>query len=701
MACTDMNKTNEEAVWFLDSGCSNQMCGKNEYFSNLDESYKDSVKLGNNSSMAVTGKGNIRLNMNDKTHIVTEVFFVPELKNNLLSIGQLQEKGLSILFQHGKCKVFHPENGLIMKTRISLNRMFMLHAIPQPTKSTCFHIVTKDIMHHWHYRYGHLSFRGLNMLQQKSMLVHADICGPIKPASNSKKSRKTWVYFLAEKSEIHVEKEANSLIRGLRTDRGGEFTLQEFTNFCCENGIQRQLTAAYTPQQNGIAKRKNRTIMNMVRNMLSEKKMPKTFWTEAVTWSGHVLNQSLTLVVRNKMPEEAWNEVKPSVKITISRDVVFEEDKGWDWDNKYEEVILCDLDWGDKDVEAVAEEENETRHKSDRNTDTAEEDNISSDSMAEENYEIGEGLFEGNTEVNLAMSAVGDDDPTHFDAAVKIEKWRKAIDVEMEVIKGNDTWELMELPDSAKKVGVKWVYKTKFKENGEVDKYKARLVMKRYAQEYRVDYTEVFALVACMETICLVVALAAQKGWTIYQLDVKSTFLHGELNETVYVDQPCGYVQKGDEHKVYKLKKILYELKQASCAWYSHIEAYFLNEGFEKCDYEHTLFVKKEKEDKILIVSLYVDDLIFIGNDELMFAKFKSSMKHEFDMIDLGKMRYFLGLEVLQQSDDIFLCQKKYALEMLQRFGMDRSNFVHNPIVPGVKLTKDESGVKVDKTYYK
>ncbi|RDX67097.1 hypothetical protein CR513_54070, partial [Mucuna pruriens] len=152
----------------------------------------------------------------------------------------------------------------------------------------------------------------------------------------------------------------------------------------------------------------------MVLSMLSEKKMPKTFWAEAVTWSVHVLNRSPTLVVRNKTPKEAWNGVKPSVKtkldnkslccvllgisevskayklydpisqrIIISRDVVFEEDKGWDWDKKYEEVILCDLDWGDKDVEVVVEEENETRHESNHNTNTTEEDNISSDSMAE------------------------------------------------------------------------------------------------------------------------------------------------------------------------------------------------------------------------------------------------------------------------------------------------------------------------------
>jgi hypothetical protein len=248
---------------------------------------------------------------------------------------------------------------------------------------------------------------------------------------------------------------------------------------------------------------------------------------------------------------------------------------------------------------------------------------------------------------------------------------------------------------------VKWVYKTKLNEHGAVDKYKARLVVKGYSQQYGVDYTEVFAPVARMETIRLVVALAAQRGWTIYQLDVKSAFLYGELNEEIFVDQPCGYVQKGNEHKVYKLKKALYGLKQAPRAWYSRIEAYFMKEGFEKCDYEHTLFTKTGKEGNILIISLYVDDLIYTGNDELMISEFKNSMKHEFGMTDLGKMRYFLGLEVLQKSTGVFINQKKYASKVLQRFGMDKSNSVRNPIVPGCKLVKDEGGVKVDNTHFK
>ena len=166
--------------------------------------------------------------------------------------------------------------------------------------------------------------------------------------------------------------------------------------------------------------------------------------------------------------------------------------------------------------------------------------------------------------------------------------------------------------------------------------------------------------------------------------------MHGELNEAVFVEQPHGYEKKNEEYKVYKLKKALYGLKQAPRAWYNRIETYFVKKRFERCSYEHTLFTKTGNGGKILIVSLYVDDLIFIGNDESMFVKFKNSMKLEFNMIDLGKMKYFLGVEVLQNPKGIYISQRKYAKEVLKRFRMEKSNSVKHPIVLGVRLMKDE-----------
>ncbi|PNX55819.1 putative LRR receptor-like protein kinase, partial [Trifolium pratense] len=231
-------------------------------------------------------------------------------------------------------------------------------------------------------------------------------------------------------------------------------------------------------------------------------------------------------------------------------------------------------------------------------------------------------------------------DPITYEEACKHDNWRKAMDAEIAAIESNNTWELTALPAGAKKIGVKWIYKTKYNEQ------------------------------------------AALKNWYVFQLDVKSAFLHGELIEEVYVDQPLGY-QKENKQLVYKLKKSLYGLKQAPRAWYNKIEAYFNHEGFEKCPHEHTLFVKNESDGRIIVVSLYVDDLIFTGNDEKLFADFKSSMESNFAMTDLGKMRYFLGVEVKQYGNGIFLYQQKYAVEILQRFGMNDCNSVSNPIVPG------------------
>ena len=145
---------------------------------------------------------------------------------------------------------------------------------------------------------------------------------------------------------------------------------------------------------------------------------------------------------------------------------------------------------------------------------------------------------------------------------------------------------------------------------------------------------------------------------------------------------------------MYKLRKALYGLTQAPRGWFSRIETYFIKQGFERCESEHTLFIKTGERGNILIVSLYVDDLIFIGNCE-MIIDFKNSMKQEFDMTDLGKMRYFLGVEVLQCSEGIYISQKKFAKEVLERFGLEQCNGVSNPIVPGTKLSKDEEGSRV------
>lgn len=704
MSYVDLHEVKMNDAWFLDSGCSNHMCGDPGMFLSLDVTFKHSFKLGNNTRMNVVGKGNVKLLLNGANYVVNEVYYVPELRNNLLSIGQLQERGLAILIQEGVCSIYHPEKGLIVQTKMSTNRMFILfpqsQAATQVQPEKCLHTSTSDLTYLWHQRYGHLSYRGLRTLMLKKMvkglpqlgastttcsdclngkqhrnpipkkgawraskvleLVHADICGPISPTSNSGKryslcfiddfSRKSWVYLLLQKSEAlscfksfkkMVEKETGSFVKCLRTDRGGEFISLDFNNFCKENGIKQQLTTAFTPQQNGVAERKNRTVMNMVRALLSAKSIPKTFWPEAVNWTFYVLNRCPTLAVKDITPQEAWSGVKPSVdhfrvwgclahvhvadakrgkldnksfqciflgvseeskgyrlfdpiakKIVISRDVVFEEDKQWEWGVNYKEQILLDLDWGEND-EKMSESEEDDGNSEDRNMGNTGENNQEGESESSnggtederrmnesgviegrmrrppsylEDFVSGEGLSEDEVhmvQVNLS------EDLVYFEEAVKSLHWRVAMDSEIESIEKNKTWSLVDLPAGVKKVGVKWVYRTKYDEKGELEKYKARLVAKGYLQKHGIDYEEVYAPVARMETVRTVVALAAQRNWKVLQLDVKSAFLHGELIEDVYVEQPKGYEVEGSENKVYKLHKALYGLKQAPRAWFS------------------------------------------------------------------------------------------------------------------------------------
>ena len=203
-----------------------------------------------------------------------------------------------------------------------------------------------------------------------------------------------------------------------------------------------------------------------------------------------------------------------------------------------------------------------------------------------------------------------DADPLCFEDAHQQDIWKHAMNEEIKAILKNETWELVDPPNNHKPIGVKWVYKTKFNKDGKIDRHKARLVVKGYKQKFGIDYNEVFAPVIRLETIRLVLSFAAQFGWEVHQMDVKSAFLNGFLSEEVYIHQPPGYIKKGEEHKVCRLKKALYGLKQAPRAWYNRIDSYFTTHGFKKCVHEHTLYIKATKGN-MLLVCLYVDDLVF------------------------------------------------------------------------------------------
>mgnify|MGYP004709828105 CR=1 FL=1 len=159
----------------------------------------------------------------------------------------------------------------------------------------------------------------------------------------------------------------------------------------------------------------------------------------------------------------------------------------------------------------------------------------------------------------------------------------------------------------------------------------------------------------------MIISITANNSWKIYQMDMKFVLLNGILDEKVYIEQPTNYVKKSQENKVYRLKNALYGLKQASRVWYTRIDSYFIRNGFHRCSYEHTLFIKYNPWGDILIVCLYVNDLIYTGNNPKVISKFKEAMISHFEMTDLELMSYFFGIEVSQTDHGIFITQKKYA----------------------------------------
>ena len=414
---------------------------------------------------------------------------------------------------------------------------------------------------------------------------------------------------------------------------------------------------------------------------------------------------------------KAYRLYNPATKkIVISRDVHFDENKSWDWEGKQEEK---ELSWDDSESEQIEEEnvvaEGETHAGEEENRVEEEAQLIPAATVPVregskrtvrrpvwfKDFDTRDACFlveEDGREI-LAMF-ITSPDPDCFEEAEQQEVWRSVMEKEIASIEENNTWELVDMSEGVKVIGVKWVFKPKLNENGEVDKFKARLVVKGYHQKEGIHFHEVFAPVARWDTIRVILGIAVEKGWNVFQLDVKSAFLHGELMEEVFVEQPKGFEVTYKSDKVYKLRKALYGLKQAPRAWYSRIEGFFLQNGFEKYYCEHTLFVKKEEE-RCLIVSLYVDDLIYTRNSTEMFEEFKSSMMNEFPMTDLGKMRYFLGVEVVQDKKVIFITQRKYAEEILKEYEMEECNPVMNPMVPGQKLTKAGAGEEVNPTTFK
>ncbi|WKA09914.1 hypothetical protein VitviT2T_027524 [Vitis vinifera] len=314
------------------------------------------------------------------------------------------------------------------------------------------------------------------------------------------------------------------------------------------------------------------------------------------------------------------------------------------------------------------------------------------------NYVSNHRLSESNKSfVNqLSTAAI----PNSVQEALADPRWKAAMNEEMKSLQKNETWELVECPPGKKPVGCRWIYIVKYKADGSIERFKARLVAKRYTQTYGIDYTETFAPVAKINIVRVLLSLAANLDWPLQQFDVKNVFLHGELSEEVYMDLPPGcMVLEKQCQKVCKLKKSLYGLKQSPRAWFGRFTKSMRAFGYRQSNSDHTLFLKKQ-HDKITALIVYVDDMVVTGNDPEERKALQNYLSREFEMKDLGPLKYFLGIEVSRSSEGIFLSQRKYALDLLQETGMSGCQPVNTPIEEGLKLCVEPNQVSTDKGRY-
>ncbi|KAD7477395.1 hypothetical protein E3N88_00531 [Mikania micrantha] len=295
---------------------------------------------------------------------------------------------------------------------------------------------------------------------------------------------------------------------------------------------------------------------------------------------------------------------------------------------------------------------------------------------------------------------VSQQEPKNYHVALRDNGWVEAMQLELLQFKKQQVWELVPLPQGKCAIGTKWVFRNKTDENGQIVKNKARLVVQGFSQEEGIDYDETFAPVARLEAIRLFLAYAALHKLKVFQMDVKSAFLYDKIKEEVYVCQPPGFEDNNHPDWVYKLDKALYGLKQAPRAWYDTLSTFLLQNNFTRGSIDKTLFIKKVGQHKLL-VQIYVDDIIFASYDPKLCDAFTELMTKNFEMSAMGELQFFLGLQIKQSPDGIFIHRSKYTKDLLKKFDLQNYKPCSNPMSSTTQLDADLKGKSVDETLYR
>lgn len=813
-------------IWIMDTGCSFHMTPRRDWFITLDETCTGKVRMANDTYSEVRGVGSIRIkNEDNSTVLLTNVRYVPGMSKNLISLGTLEDQGCWFQSRDGVMKINRGCRTLIKGQKT--DTLYVLQGSVL-TGSVNAAVGPRDETRLWHRRLGHMSQKGMKALVKKGYLdsakvtdmdfcedciygkahrvsfgvgkhvtkgkldyIHSDLWGsPNVPLSLGKcqyfisfiddYSRKTWIYFLRKKDEAFAsflewkkmaENQSGRKIKTLRTDNGLEFCNMEFNNLCKEEGIVRHKTCAYTPQQNGVAERMNRTILDKVRSVLSESGLPKSFWAEAAAIAVHQINISPSSAVDFEIPEEIWTGSRPKYeelrvfgsvayihsdqgklnprakkavfigypsgvkgykfwlveekKCVVTRDVTFQEDKMYKHLNQSAEPrpesqrteipLIYEINHGDFSDLGGAEMETERDQEADNNTEDKEQAESSEDEEYQgnnhlENYQLARdrerrvtkkpSRFEESNMVGFALMVTEDGgfpEPSCFGEAMRDKDWRlwkEAMDEEMQSLHKNQTWTLIERPENCKVIGCKWVYKRKAGIPGvEQPRFKARLVAKGYLQKEGIDYEEIFSPVVKHVSIRLMLSYVVNLDLELEQLDVKTAFLHGNLDEYILMEQPEGYqVKTGADEEVCHLKKSLYGLKQAPRQWNQRFNTFMKNSGYQRSNYDSCIYFQKLEDGSYIYLLLYVDDMLIAAKKKEKIQELKSLLSKEFEMKDLGEAKKILGMEIKRDrvKGTLEISQGDYLKKVLHTFRMEQCKGVQTPLGIHFKLRAAE-----------
>ncbi|CAI7869704.1 unnamed protein product [Closterium sp. NIES-53] len=539
-------------------------------------------------------------------------------------------------------------------------------------------------------------------------LVHMDVVGPTRAPSLSGSryfltivddhTRAVWVYPLQTKREVAVavlkdwmlraQRESGHKVKVIRTDNGGEFFGADFEVVLKKKGIQHQLTVPYNPQQNGVAERFNRTLQEGARTLLGRAGLPDPFWVTALRQVALVKNRVLVTVGDKQwVPYTKWYGSAPAVNMLRAYGcmVVFHVIVS------YEEISGVTDDGGEPEVEEEQQQQQDAPPCTQRLPDCPRRDVrppnrltypsfgkpkvVRAGSVAEQcdENEIAHCYWAAVPEPKTLAEALSGPDA---------EKWKQSVKEEYDSLLENETWELCELPPRKKVISSKLIFRHKYGPDGELTRYKSRLVAKGFQQTKGKDFDEICASVGKGTTLRVMLRTAANRGWRIKQMDITTAFLNGIILEELYMLQPEGL--DDGSGRVCRLKKAIYGLKQAPHAWYHKLEETLLAGGFKKSECDHSLFLLQEKE-QFLMLLVFVDDILLFSKSAAMIERVEEMLEMQFKCSKMGDVKYYLGMHVERDLDKgvLRLHQRKYCEGLAEKYGLQDGGKPATPLPSG------------------